>query len=475
MEKRIIKFFIVTLLFLITYTYFVSKFFPQHTPPSIPSSQLISKESSEEDLTSINQPLEKIEVDKFIVSICLTGGYIKNLFIKEYNEELNFQDIGLILGDKEEFSLKRPSSNVIVLENKNLGIKKIWEFNDYIVKMKIDSPSNEKISLFSLILSLDGLEQRYQEILYKEKNKNIIRIAAGKIRKLDKNNLEILGGRDRYYTLVLFNGVYDTVINRINKKINLSTDIKEIEWVFYVGPQLSKELAKYNLEEIINYGFFHDIGMVIVKIFYFINYFVKNWGLSIILLSIIIYIILFPFTFKSTKAMKKMQELQPLIEEIREKYKDSPQKLNKEILEIYKKNKINPLGGCLPLLFQFPILFAIYQVFLRLIELKGVKFLWIEDLTLPDRAFELPFKLPFLGNYINLLPLIIIGLTYFQQKLTTPQSTSSEQTSMGIIFMILIGVIFYNFPSCIVIYWLTQNLLTLIYQYRVSKIKKVTV
>ncbi|MCM8824114.1 MAG: membrane protein insertase YidC, partial [Candidatus Omnitrophica bacterium] len=327
-------------------------------------------------------------------------------------------------------------------------------------------------SLFSLILSLDGLEQRYQEILYKERDKNIIRTPLVKIKKLEKNNLEILGGRDRYYTLVLFNGIYDTVINRINKKINLSTHTKENEWVFYIGPQLSKELAKYNLEEIINYGFFHDIGIVIIKIFYFINYFVKNWGISIVFLSIIIYIILFPFTFKSTKAMKKMQELQPLIEEIREKYKDSPQKLNKEILEMYKKNKINPLGGCLPLLFQFPILFAIYQVFLRLIELKGVKFLWIEDLTLPDRAFKLPFNLPFLGNYINLLPLIIIGLTYFQQKLTTPKNSSPEQTSMGIIFMILIGVIFYNFPSCIVIYWLIQNLLTLIYQYRVSKIKK---
>ena len=138
-------------------------------------------------------------------------------------------------------------------------------------------------------------------------------------------------------------------------------------------------------------------------------------------------------------------------------------------MELFKKYKVNPLGGCLPLFFQFPIFIALYQVLFRFVELKGASFLWIQDLSLPDRAFALPFKIPFLGNYFNILPILIMIVGLIQQKITTSKASSKEQKSMGLFFSVFLGVIFYNFPSALVLYWFVQNLLTFAYQLRISK------
>jgi YidC/Oxa1 family membrane protein insertase len=175
--------------------------------------------------------------------------------------------------------------------------------------------------------------------------------------------------------------------------------------------------------------------------------------------------------------MKRMQDLQPKIEELKKKYKDNPQKLNKETLELYKTYKINPLGGCLPLFFQLPVFIALYQTFFRFIELKGAHFLWIKDLSLPDRAFVLPFSFPFTlpvlhelsQGYVNILPILYMILAVFQQKYTMGQAGGQQQKSMGMFFVIFIGVIFYDFPACLILYWLIQQFFTFLYQSRVSK------
>jgi len=172
--------------------------------------------------------------------------------------------------------------------------------------------------------------------------------------------------------------------------------------------------------------------------------------------------------------MKTMQALQPKIEELRKLYKDNAQKLNKEIMELYRQNKVNPLGGCLPLLLQMPIFFSLYQVFMRSIVLKGAHFLWIKDLSEPDRLFILPVSLPILGNELNILPLIMTIGMFFQQKMSmaTASSGSTEQQKlMMIIFPLMFGFIFYRMPSGLVLYWLINSTLMLLYQYRISRIK----
>jgi len=167
-----------------------------------------------------------------------------------------------------------------------------------------------------------------------------------------------------------------------------------------------------------------------------------------------------------------MQALQPAIEELRSTYKDNPQKLNKEIMEFYRKHKVNPLGGCLPMVLQIPIFFALYQVLIRSIALKGANFLWIKDLSEPDRLFTLPVSLPIVGNEINILPILMAIGMFIQQKTsmkTTSSGSAEQQKLMLILFPLMFGFIFYHMPAGLVLYWFINSTLTLIYQMRINR------
>jgi YidC/Oxa1 family membrane protein insertase len=154
--------------------------------------------------------------------------------------------------------------------------------------------------------------------------------------------------------------------------------------------------------------------------------------------------------------MKEMQALQPHIEEIRKTYKDNPQKLNKEIMGLYREHKVNPFGGCLPLILQMPIFFALYQALMRSVFLKGASFLWIKDLAEPDRLFMLPVSLPILGNEINILPIIMTIGMFIQQKFSMASAGSGsadQQRMMMIVMPLMFGLIFYHMPSGLVLCW----------------------
>ena len=169
--------------------------------------------------------------------------------------------------------------------------------------------------------------------------------------------------------------------------------------------------------------------------------------------------------------MKRMQELQPKIELIRQTYKDNPQRLNKEIMELYKKEKANPFSGCLPMILQIPIFFALYQALIRSIELKGAKFLWIKDLSEPDRLIMLAKPLPLLGNDINILPVLMAILMFLQQKFSSVSAagqSQEQQRLMMVLFPFLFGFIFYRMPSGLVLYWFINTLLMVISQSRIK-------
>jgi YidC/Oxa1 family membrane protein insertase len=172
---------------------------------------------------------------------------------------------------------------------------------------------------------------------------------------------------------------------------------------------------------------------------------------------------LYPLSFKSLKSMRKLQELQPQIEHMRAQHKDNPQKLNKEIMDLYRRYKVNPMGGCLPMFLQMPIFIALYQTLMRAVELKGASFLWIKDLSLPDAAFSLPTKLPFIGSAINILPILMIGAMIIQQKMSqvkTSGAQTDQQKMMSTVMPVVFGFIFYSLPSGLVLYWLTNTLIT---------------
>jgi YidC/Oxa1 family membrane protein insertase len=251
----------------------------------------------------------------------------------------------------------------------------------------------------------------------------------------------------------------------------------ENKFLLYVGPSHIPALreAGYELEETVNYGFFGAITkglLVVMHLFYSI---VRSWGVSIILLAIFLNIILFPLTAKSFKSMQKMQALHPQMEKLKAQCKDNPQKLNREMMELYRKYKINPFGGCLPLLLQMPIFFALYQALMKSIELRGASFLWIKDLSSPD-AVKIPFSLPLLGQSINILPIVMVIATIIQQKISTKSMGSAvtpeqQQQQRMMLFMmpIMFGFIFYNMPSGLVLYWLINTVLTVIEQFAIFK------
>ena len=154
------------------------------------------------------------------------------------------------------------------------------------------------------------------------------------------------------------------------------------------------------------------------------------------------------------------------MEALRKAHKNDAQKLNREVMELYKKYKINPMSGCLPMILQMPIFFALYQVLMRSIELRGAPFLWIKDLSQPDRLIMFKTPILLLGGELNLLPILMAIAMFFQQKLSTPANAGADdqivqqQKMMAVMMPILFGFLFYRLPSGLVMYWLTNTLLT---------------
>ena len=246
--------------------------------------------------------------------------------------------------------------------------------------------------------------------------------------------------RDTFFCAILLKDNYSIKWDKQKTQADLYMFSPVKQFSLYIGPQREKDMQPFGLQGVINYGFFHWVGVFIHNLLYFLYGITKNWGVSIILLAGLLFGVLFPFTSQSTKTMKRMQEVQPLVEELKLKHKDNPQKLNLELIAIYKEYQINPLGGCLPFLFQLPIFVALYQVFMRLVDLKGAHFLWITDLSAPDHLLALPFPAPF--NYLNILPICIAIVAVIQQKMTLPANAGSEQKNMGLIFRGVYGSYF---------------------------------
>ena len=186
-----------------------------------------------------------------------------------------------------------------------------------------------------------------------------------------------------------------------------------------------------------------------------------NYGIAIILLTILVRALMFPLGRKQALAAKKMQELQPLLKQLQEKYKDDKEKQTKETFALYKQHGVNPVGGCLPALIQLPIFVGLWQALNTSFSLRHATFLWIRDLAAPDMLYKFPFEVPFLGEWLNLLPFAVVSLMLVQTKLFSPPATSPEteaQQKMMKYMMIFMGVMFYKVPSGLGLYFITSSL-----------------
>ena len=243
----------------------------------------------------------------------------------------------------------------------------------------------------------------------------------------------------------------------------------------YAGPKERKLLKRYghNFESVLGGRILKPIVIFLewtIKFFYRLT---KNYGMAIILMTVGIKIILHPLTRKSFESMRRMSALQPKMNEIKAKYKNNPTQMNKETQALYKREKINPMGGCLPLLLQLPIFYALYAALSGMLELRNASFLWIRDLSLPDTVATLKIAVPLLGYHvgplgftdINVLPFVMTATTLLQSKLTSGDQTNQQGKMMTYLFPLMFFFIFWNMPSGLVLYWTVQNILTIGQQY----------
>jgi YidC/Oxa1 family membrane protein insertase len=266
---------------------------------------------------------------------------------------------------------------------------------------------------------------------------------------------------DRYFASILYN---------FEKPLNVSTLTVDEEnaLVFiqgeqsfalhgYIGPKESNILKSIHpeLTDAIEYGWFTFISKPLFKVLEWFYGLVGNWGWAIVLVTLLIKLILFPLSYKGMMSMQKLKDLAPQMKEIKEKHSKDPQKMNAQMMEMYKKNGANPMGGCLPMILQIPIFFAIYRVLLNAVELQGAPWmLWITDLSLKDPLFVLP---------------ILMGASmWYQQRITPNTMTDPMQQKIFQWLPVVMTFFFLTFPAGLVLYWLVNNVFTIVQQFVIN-------
>ena len=302
----------------------------------------------------------------------------------------------------------------------------------------------------------------------------------GFITKLNDNTLKTIedGDSDKNENIVgakfisNFDRYYATVIYNFEKSLSVSVmpDAQSNPQAFihggnnvsfsgFAGPKNHRDLDALHDEliDVIDYGWFTFIAKPMFLLLQFIQGYVGNWGWTIVILTVLIKLVLFPLSYKGMVSMQKLKDLAPKMKEIQAKYKDDKQKQSMHMMELYKKHGANPMGGCLPLILQIPVFFAIYRVLLNAIELKGAEWiLWIQDLAEMDPYFVLP---------------ILMGATMFLQQKITPNTMQDEMQKKIFQFLPVIFTFFFLwFPAGLTLYWFINNLFTIGQQYYINSV-----
>jgi YidC/Oxa1 family membrane protein insertase len=236
-----------------------------------------------------------------------------------------------------------------------------------------------------------------------------------------------------------------------------------LQFQLYVGPKLYHRLAQltHDEAEIMDFGLWKLVSEALLNMMNLLHGLLGNYAVAILVLTAIIKLVLWPLQTKANKSMRRMSALSPKMQELKEKYKDDPTKMNAEVMKMYKDYGINPVSGCLPMLIQIPIFFGLFTMLRQAVELRNASFLWVHDLSQPDTVAHLPG----LGWPINILPLIMAGTSFWMTHITPKSGDATQQRVM--MFMPLIFVVFcYNFAAALALYYTTQNLFTILQLYQ---------
>jgi len=508
MEKRTILAIALSFLVIFFWSRFVYK--PEVAPPAAQVQTVVAeKRSFPADTIVAKAQAAQINQEEKRVDYKLPGinfgvieplGAVKDITFAEYHKyvfELNkglfIFDGSLVLVNKSNLS----NGFAYTYANQTYQISRALTYSNsnycMDLEIKITNLSSAQIAVdLPIVLGQFDLEQksgsapRFQDMMISENGK----VSHPNIKKPAVfNDIKFIGMRDQYFCAIIQpeSTGYSAFVDKVSDKVyNTGILAKGLvlapgstlvqQFKVYLGPQESDIINKTNSNwsAIVHFGAFDLVAQVILGLLKFLFIVVKNWGMAIVLLSIAIYLILFPLTVAQMKSMKEMQLLQPKMEKLRTTYASDARKLNEETMKLYKEHKVNPLAGCLPMLLQIPVFISLYQVLSRSISLRGAEFLWIKDLSQPDRLFKFPSTIPFIGDYFNILPILMAAGMLIQQKLSSVSSggvSAEQQKIMMIVFPIMFGVMFYNVPAGLVLYWFLNSTLMLVYQIKVMKSK----
>ena len=517
LEKNVLLAVTLSIIVILVYPIILAKINPDLVNP-VQKPQLIQKQGVVENNIDIktsqtefvnelpsNAITEDLYTDRYVLGLTNIGGSISRILVKDPKRKSDItlvakaiSSAGIMLVDgkgilsgmsSQSFTIHN-DTKTFFFENKELKLEKNISFLkdkyglDAVIKITNKTTENQDLSFditaASNISKNEALEARYIELDIHYKDGSVKKFTGNKLlnyNRLYKNDIDWIGLKNKYYAIIAkpdfdSKGVFtkniagEPVLGFIieDDKV-MPGEAKTYKINFYIGPMEIKELENIDpgFTKALNFGFLTSISLILLSILQFFYSIFHNYGISILLLTLCINLFLYPLTFKSLKSMQKLQELGPHIEKIRQENKNNPTKLNKEIMELYRRYKVTPMGGCLPMVIQMPVFIALYNTLSRSVELKNAPFLWIKDLSMPDAFFHLSSNIPLLGNAINLLPILMIGAMILQQKIsqsTTGSSQSEQQRLIANIMPVMFGFIFYSLPSGLVLYWLTSTVVT---------------
>lgn len=448
----------------------------------------------------LNRYFETVDKDsdkKALIKSDVTGGNIFAAFLNNSISDINNQ-IFVSNISAETLDVKDEVTSVIFTSVDKEGhvIQKQYSFDpdSYLIGLDIGVKNNAATAIndsmaLSLVGTIDDENGGYAFVgpsgLINDDLEQV------KIKKIEEKNLfkgqvKWISIEDRYFMSSIIPAVdpegsmrlsfQDGLIeNRIvGKQISIQPGGTEtFKYFIFFGPKSMELLSStgHELSKAVNFGMFDFLAKPCLWFMNKIYSVIPNYGIAIIILTIFTKILLWPLGSKSYRSMAEMKKLQPLMTELRERYKDDKQRMNKELMSLYKTYKVNPMGGCLPMVLQIPVFFALYRMLYQAIELRHAPFLlWINDLSAPDRLFHFDFSIPFMQPPfgIPVLTIIMGGSMLLQQKMSPPPGDPT-QAKMMLFMPIIFTFIFINFSSGLVLYWLTNNLLSIGQQYYVQK------
>ena len=427
------------------------------------------------------------------------GMGLKNVKLNQYTDrENNLVSLGNdqlagifsfnLLGDVSRvvFSITQPAENVFVGEATVGGVKISREMTvdaeNYLLKNKI-SVSNIGEKYQGVQISIPDVKKEThsswlmpsfdkQEFFLKHEDKAThIHVATDKEQEQKIDLVSIAASSHQYFTTAildksmiipeaLLHDKKDHMLLELQYKRSSSAPDMTYEFMAYAGPKSFTQLDHIDkaMADIIDYGFFSMIAKVLLGFLQTIHQFVGNWGLAIIVLTLFVRLLVMPFNMASYRSMKKMQVIQPLLQAVREKYKDDPTTMQKETMAIMREKKVNPVGGCLPMLLQMPVFFALYQALGQSIELYKAPFIfWISDLSLRDPYFVLP---------------VIMGAAMYLQQKMTPSTMDPAQARIMQFMPIVFSLMMFTLPSGLTLYMSVTTIFSIMQQYIFMKTNK---